>query len=363
MTIRSGTATILMALVLLGCKRAQPATASGTGDAAAISPAASGNASGSSDNATRVVYITDPTLNNMRVMPIKIPASWSFKGVLLPKLPCTNDISEVFRATSPDGHSFSEVMPRLGWKWGNLPGGSGSSENCLPLPGPMSAQDFLKAYSTTMQVEYVSDEPSPGQKGPVQTPIGVWTSAMANVRYRSGSVSMKGLMFVGLTCTHAPTGGGRCSAVVSYLTAPENQFAAVRQLWSAPGMGRQKEMDEWVAAYSQRYAHQVEASTSQFINESNAAFQARQAGYKAAAEVQAKQNDEFRENLRAGTDRSMANAAQIANSNHRSAQDMVDYSLDRQTVLDTSTGQLWKVSNQVTPGGAVQKVHADGTPY
>jgi hypothetical protein len=285
MTIRSGTTTILMALVLLGCKRAQPATASGTGDAAAISPAASGNASGSSDNATRIVYITDPTLNNMRVMPIKIPASWSFKGVLLPKLPCTNDISEVFRATSPDGHSFSEVMPRLGWKWGNLPGGSGSSENCLPLPGPMSAQDFLKAYSTTMQVEYVSDEPSPGQKGPVQTPIGVWTSAMANVRYRSGSVSMKGLMFVGLTCTHAPTGGGRCSAVVSYLTAPENQFAAVRQLWSAPGMGRQKEMDEWVAAYSQRYAHQVEASTSQFINESNAAFQARQAGYKAAAEV------------------------------------------------------------------------------
>ena len=82
----------------------------------------------------------------------------------------------------------------------------------------MSAQDFLKAYSTTMQVEYVSDENLlQDRRAPVQTPIGVWTSAMANVRYRSGSVSMKGLMFVGLTCTHAPTGGGRCSAGCSLI--------------------------------------------------------------------------------------------------------------------------------------------------
>jgi hypothetical protein len=41
---------------------------------------------------------------------------------------------------------------------------------------------------------------------------------------------------------------------------------------------------------------------------------------------------------------------------------MVDYSLDRQTVLDTNTGQTGKISNQVTPGGSLQKVHADGTP-
>jgi hypothetical protein len=44
------------------------------------------------------------------------------------------------------------------------------------------------------------------------------------------------------------------------------------------------------------------------------------------------------------------------------AQDMVDYSLDRQTVLDTATGQVGKISNQVTPGAPLVKVHADGTP-
>jgi hypothetical protein len=365
MAIRLSTTTVLMAIALLGCKGVQPTSAASDVDGAAAVPIASSNAAGSSEGATRIEYITDPTLNNMRVMPIKIPASWTFKGVLVPKLPCTNDISEVFRATSPDGHSFAEVMPRVGWKWGNLPmDGTNSSQGCLPINAAMSAQDFLKNYSTTMQVEYVSDEPVPWQRGPVQTKVGVFTNAMANVRYRNGSVSMKGLMLVGLTCTHPQTGdGGRCTAVVTYVAAPENQFAAVRQLWSAPGMGRGNEMDEWVAAYSQRYANQLEASTRQLLNESNAAFAARQQMYKDAAAVQQQEHNEFLQTMQEGTDRSMANAAQIANSNHRSAQDMVDYSLDRQTVLDTTTGQAWKISNQVTPGGAVQKVHADGTPY
>jgi hypothetical protein len=146
------------------------------------------------------------------------------------------------------------------------------------------------------------------------------------------------------------------------MAAPENQFAAVRQLWSAPGMGRQKEMDEWVATYSRLYNDNVQAQTHAFINESNSAFQARQASYRAAAEVQAQQNDEFRANLKAGTNASMAHAAEIANSNHRSAQDMVDYSLDRQTVIFPQTGAVVKLPNDVTATGA-QKAHADGTPW
>jgi hypothetical protein len=41
----------------------------------------------------------------------------------------------------------------------------------------------------------------------------------------------------------------------------------------------------------------------------------------------------------------MQRAAQVANSNHRMAQDVVDYALDRQTVLDPGTGQISKVSS------------------
>jgi len=38
-----------------------------------------------------------------------------------------------------------------------------------------------------------------------------------------------------------------------------------------------------------------------------------------------------------GTERSMENSARIANSNHTMASDMVDYTLDRQTVRDVNT--------------------------
>jgi hypothetical protein len=63
-----------------------------------------------------------------------------------------------------------------------------------------------------------------------------------------------------------------------------------------------------------------------------------------------------------GTERSMENSARIANSNHTMASDMVDYTLDRQTVRDVNTGETGKISNQATPGGSLQKVHGDGTP-
>jgi hypothetical protein len=317
----------------------------------------------------RVEYITDPTFNNMKVMPIQIPASWRFRGVLVPKVGCADDISEVFRATSPDGQSFAEVMPRIGWKWGKLPPGAVESENgCLPINGPMSAQDFLKSYSTTLQVEYVSDQPVPGQPGAIQTHTGVVTTAMASVRYKKGSTNMKGLLRVNLRCRQfAPmggqtAGGGRCSAVVLFMAAPESQFSAVSQLWSAPGMGRQKELDDWVAAYSQRYANQLQAETSHWINESDNAFAARQQMYKNAAVAQQRTHDQFMQTMQEGTDRSMAHAAEVANSNHRMASDMVDYSLDRQTVIFPDSGAVVKLPNTVTVDGA-QKAHGDGTPW
>lgn len=55
--------------------------------------------------------------------------------------------------------------------------------------------------------------------------------------------------------------------------------------------------------------------------------------------------------------------ARVANSNHTMASDMVDYSLDRQTVVNSNNGQTYKITNQVTVGGDLQKVHGNGTPY
>jgi hypothetical protein len=59
---------------------------------------------------------------------------------------------------------------------------------------------------------------------------------------------------------------------------------------------------------------------------------------------------------------SMARAQDSMNARSTAASDMVDYSLDRQTVMDTDTGTIYKVTNQLTPGGPLVKVHGNGTP-
>jgi hypothetical protein len=66
--------------------------------------------------------------------------------------------------------------------------------------------------------------------------------------------------------------------------------------------------------------------------------------------------------MQRGTDISMARAADSMNARSAAASDMVDYSLDRQTVMDTNTGVIYKVTNQLTPGGSLVKVHGNGTP-
>ena len=61
--------------------------------------------------------------------------------------------------------------------------------------------------------------------------------------------------------------------------------------------------------------------------------------------VQQQEHDQFLQQMQAGTDASMANAAAIANSDHQMAMDTVDYSLDQQTVMDPNTGAISKASS------------------
>ena len=67
--------------------------------------------------------------------------------------------------------------------------------------------------------------------------------------------------------------------------------------------------------------------------------------------------------MQEGTNRSIANTYASMNARSTAASDMVDYSLDRQTVMDVNSGAIVKIPNQVTPGGDLVKVHGNGQPY
>ena len=111
-------------------------------------------------------------------------------------------------------------------------------------------------------------------------------------------------------------------------------------------------------------------------------MQQRQAQFNQAQAIRAEQHQQFLAQMQAGTDRSMAQAAQVANTNHTMAQDWCDYALDQQTVagsggtakVSSAYTQTWSNGKQFYqtndpnvnpgPGWSLQtKVHGDGTPY
>jgi type II secretory pathway pseudopilin PulG len=373
-------AATLIALTLIGCSAGQP-TAVLNGEAA-------------SSGGIRTEVIHDPTLNNMAAYQVPVPAKWHFQGALdQGGGNCVGLASGVFRATSPDGLSFAEQMPMLGWTWGTgvaarIPPNNG----CLPLKSAMSARDFLKYLTATLNVAYVADYPLPAelqakaqksfddaalpyaaqyaamhQQPPKQTV----QLAAAIVRYKNGTFEMKGRLGTEVTCTEMVNQGLRstmrgmpdqpgwttdqCRASVLYVAAPENQYDALLKLWDAPEMQPvgnpewNREVIDRMRRMSAMRIQEMQAQAAVRDQQMNATAAAqRQASAQQFAHdqgVRQQMHEQFLATMQRGTDMSMARAAQVANTNHTIASDWVDYSLDRQTVLDPNTGQLSKVSS------------------
>jgi len=84
--------------------------------------------------------------------------------------------------------------------------------------------------------------------------------------------------------------------------------------------------------------------------------------------VRQRVDEQFFATMQRGTDMSMRRAADVANSNHRMASDVVDYALDRQTVRDPTTGRrreaFWGIGpgSRLCMGMAVIERVVTGTP-
>jgi len=371
MTTKGKVAIILLALTFYCCKGTQQTSASG--DGAGVSLASSLFGGG-----TQTENVTDPGLNNMTAYSVTIPAKWHFQGVLLEGAGvgrCLQFPFGVWRATSPDGLSFVETMPTMSWIYGTGPMAGYSPRNgCLPLKGPMAAQDFLKYLAATMKVDYVEDQPIPEQNAKEQQELQAanakaaagWAAmhvpapkttvelAQAAVSYKNGTFAMKGRLWVRVNCTEKmfpgtkslPAWGGQgrfpamvtgppsvvdeCEANVSYTTAPANQFAALVRQWDAPGMGAHSDSN-WQNAFVQRTIHQTAA--------------AQQQNFERTMAVQQRMHEQFLDTMQRGTDMSMARAQANMDARSTAASDWVDYALDQRTVMDPNTGHVNKVSS------------------
>jgi hypothetical protein len=354
---------------------------------------------------TRDEIVTDPTMNNIKAFSVTIPSKWHFQGVLMQGDDCVGLPYIVWRASSPDGLSYVELMPALGWRWGSGPmaGFAEKQKNsCLPMKGPMHAQDFLKYLAATMKVEYVADEPVPAELNAkaqqqerdaeasvagqyaarkAQPPKTTVELARAIVRHQNGSFTLKGMLGVAVTCTEAtypgvatvapyspgqsvhmnpgvPSVMDNCKAHVNYFTSPENQYVALIRQWEAPGMMGHGDI-AWQNAWVARNQQQMQQRMDQFTAQNNRNFQAQQqvfAQQGAARQAQAQEfnhqqavrqqmHNDFLSTMQRGTNMSMARTQENMNSRSTATSDWVDYALDRQTVLDPNTGQVNKVSS------------------
>ncbi len=354
----------LMILIFLSCQR--PA------ETAAASPVPIAN--NAAPSGTRTEEVLDPTLDNMKAFSVTLPAKWHFRGVTMQPTGCTNGPAMVWRASSPDGLSYAEQMPTMGWTWGSYKSVSG----CMPLTGPISAQDFLKHMAVVMNVEYVADEPVPPEANEMyqkvqrdtdakfagdyaarrqRPPKNTVELAQAIVRYRNGSFAMKGGLGVILKCverywpqlmdgTHPIT--DTCTADVNYFTTPENQFDAIKQQWRAPGMGARMNI-AWLTASSQRSTQAFNQYIDAVNKESNDQFrrqsQAQLQNFNQQQAARQQMHNEFMATMQRGTNMSMQRTHAGMNARSAATSDWVDYSLDRQTVVDPNTGNFSKVSS------------------
>jgi hypothetical protein len=388
MTTKDRVATILIALAIFGCKGPMQTSAASSGEGVNGAASADGASTGASGGAHKE-YITDPSMDDMNAIGVTIPAKWHFQGILMQGGTCASAPFAVYRATSPDGLSYQEQMPTLAWEWGTGPLiGYMKKDDCLPMRGPLSAQNYLKYLAATMKVNYDADEAVPAELNAkaqkmladaqaryapqyaashLQPPKQVRELARAEVSYMNGSFRMKGRLGVLVDCTETTYAGSqtlsayspghppqlvngrsstvdKCMASTIYVTAPASQFAGVVRQWDEPGMGSKPE-DAWLQAW---------------INRDNAESQQRIQGIIRSGEMQREQtaqmwahnnavrqqmHDQFMQTMQQNHDDFMARQQASQDARTTQASDWVDFALDRQTVVDPNTGQVSKASS------------------
>jgi hypothetical protein len=186
--------------------------------------------------------------------------------------------------------------------------------------------------------------------------------ASAKVRFKNGTYTMEGRVSATIGCIghRSRTFRGQimetdsCIATVVYAYAPESQFAA---LWAErPSIGARAipgYMDAWNAALQRRTQQNIAAMNAS----SQATMAVSQQNFNNQQAAQLAAHNQFLSTMQAGTNASMARAAQVANTQHTIASDYVDYALGQQTYRNPATGQ----SAKVAAGSGVTWLSADGT--
>ena len=354
-------------------------TTPSTPAAAAVTPIAAPIPAAASSAGVRQENIFDSHLG-LNAYNVTVPATWKFDGMYVPGSSCAELPFPIFRMYSPDGLTEIRRLPRFDWSWSTSKFKPPAKPDCLDLKESMTADEFLKYLIGVMQVAYVRDFPIPQQQRDQQQKMFDQTNAaLANsarqfaqmpgaknappeparqygglagaiAEYRNGTFTIEEQLTVRMMCTHSSLNFGpdkgatfdSCNATVRIVRAPKGQLDALLARAESERLGAGENPD-WVSKYMQYQNQVARTRLDQMNRDANARMKQSHDEFERAQAMRAQQHQQFLATMQEGTERSMARAAEAANSRHAIAQDWCDYALDRQTV--TGPGGTVKISN------------------
>jgi ABC-type proline/glycine betaine transport system ATPase subunit len=135
------------------------------------------------------------------------------------------------------------------------------------------------------------------------------------------------------------------------------------QQWEAPGMGT-KPMDDWVQAWIARSNLESQRAIADMNDRMRRQREANAAQFAHSMAVQQQMHDQFMQTMQEGHEHFMVQQQANQNARAASASDWVDFALDRQTVMNTNTGLVYKISNQYTINSPEEvQMHGNGTAW
>ena len=334
---------------------------------------------------TRQETVVDPAYG-MTAYTIDVPSGWKFAGMILRPGGChpppTPAAGLSYTAQSPDGLTELVTLPGVSWSWtsnnSNVMGPKCPSTinidtaaglllniavpNLHPritkvtlMPLSKSDQDALAANNEKL----AAGMRAYGLKGRQYV-----DGARVRVEYESHGQPMEESEFTLIDCMETMVGGmpmgpGRpwsagytkriCSSRGTIIKrAPkghlEELMAKAKPLQVNP---------QW----DQQVIHDMKVRFQQMQAASDAAFRQNMANFKAQGDARMARAQEFDQNLRASTDRALANDRAQQAAIDASAHKMTLYALDQQEFRNPSTGQVVQASSQYNH----QWMSSDGT--
>ena len=377
-----GLAVVMLMSVTVGCesKSGDPApdgAAAGSGQAAA-GHAASDHTASASWSSTRHVEIADPQYQ-MTAYTMDVPSGWKFAGTIVRPGGChANGAGLSYTVQSTDGVTALVALPGVTWTWNtseqkrkfmeqsHCPGidiDSSSSflvniavPNLHPNAKVISVQPLLPEGQANLakQLEQMRQSNATMAAQYNQQPQKLTLDgARVRVQYERDGKAIEEQIASVVSCTtskqmamfNQPAAEQRmCTSRGTWITrAPAGQLDALlaRPEFKALN-GKLVINHDW----DNRVAADAQAKFNQFQAQNNAQFQANLKANQAQFEQRIQQQKQFDANLRASTDRGLAQdrarQAAIDNSAHQTAL----YSLDRQEFKNPNTGQTIEASSQ-----------------